>query len=267
VIGCWRTHHLQQASGWALAHPTDSVLANSCPRSCIATQLFAIAVRRNENLVGSCARYTQAQRHFPRRAISQFYYVVRFIETACYINRLGARARLTNVFEFMAESFLTARDRAVSSCRYTCYEATRTYSKPDSGRNSRPHQDSPQPSGPTWSWRLLPSREQDHEAHLVATAKSHNRSQMEGHVKALAFMPMFAGVRTQVLRLFREAQKVWRKMNKKDPELEVPSLFYLRKVRIYDEPAVTLLTLLEPLASTTSAPADEVVPRTAPPTS
>ena len=148
--------------------------------------------------------------------------------------------------------------------QYQLYRCFKTWLK----KTAKPDDKPAKVEDTTWSWRLLPSRERDHEAHFVATAKLHNRSQMEGHVKALAFMPMFAGIRTQVLRLFREAQKVWSKMNKTDPELNIPSLYYLRKVKIYDEPALTLLGLLEPPpTSTTSPPADEATPHTEPPTS
>ena len=99
----------------------------------------------------------------------------------------------------------------------------------------------------TWSWRLIPERVKAHEAHIVACARNHNRPALDAEVKALSFMPMFAQVRRQVAKLWKEADKVWRKFNgrEKAEPLTIPPLFYLRKIKIYSTPALSVLGFVE----------------------
>lgn len=95
----------------------------------------------------------------------------------------------------------------------------------------------------TLTWRLQPERLRAHEARLVDRAKHHDRTAVLGHVEALRAMPLFAGIRTQVICLHREAAKVWRKLN--PTELPpCPSLPYMVKLPIYDRPPCTLLDLV-----------------------
>ncbi|WP_168795269.1 hypothetical protein [Paraburkholderia aromaticivorans] len=95
----------------------------------------------------------------------------------------------------------------------------------------------------TWSWRIVQSDYRAHEAWLVEHAKRHDRPAIVRQLEALRAMPMFAGIRTQVGRLHREAEKIWRKCNPAAQPLEPPGrLPIMTKLPIYAVPPETVLT-------------------------
>lgn len=85
----------------------------------------------------------------------------------------------------------------------------------------------------TWTWRLTPARYREWEALLVERAKARDRSGVEQLFGCLQAMPMFAGVRAQVIRLAREANRMLRKV--KAEQVELPELPVMRMVRLWDE--------------------------------
>ena len=94
----------------------------------------------------------------------------------------------------------------------------------------------------TWSWRMLPQRMREHEALIVASAKQRDSAGLALELQALALMPLFSGVRSQVLKLYSEAKKLAGKF-KLDP-LEPPQLPYMVKLPVYAAPPATLADLL-----------------------
>jgi len=94
----------------------------------------------------------------------------------------------------------------------------------------------------TWSWRMTPARAREHEALIVARAKQRDRPGLSAELQALAMMPLFSGVRGQVLKLYSEAKKLAGKF-KLDP-LDPPQLPYMVKLPVYDTPPQTLAGLL-----------------------
>ena len=94
----------------------------------------------------------------------------------------------------------------------------------------------------TWSWRMTPSRLREHEAFIVALAKQRDSAGLALELQALAMMPLFSGVRGQVLKLYAEAKKLAGKF-KLDP-LEPPQLPYMVKLPVYDTPPATIAGLL-----------------------
>lgn len=94
----------------------------------------------------------------------------------------------------------------------------------------------------TWTWRMLLARVREHEALIVALAKQRDDAGLAAELTALAMMPLFSGVRGQVLKLYSEAKKLAGKF-KLDP-LTVPQLPYMVKLPVYDTPSTTLADLL-----------------------
>ena len=95
----------------------------------------------------------------------------------------------------------------------------------------------------TWSWRLLPERVRAHEALIVALVKQRDSAGLNVELAALAQMPLFAGVRGQVLKLYAEAKKLASKFSLAPPV--TPDLPYMVKLSVYSDPPVTLLALAE----------------------
>lgn len=83
----------------------------------------------------------------------------------------------------------------------------------------------------TWTWRLTPSRYREWEALLVEQALQGNRASVAGTLDCLAAMPLFAGIRDQVQRLAREANKVLGKV--RQPPIATPDLPTMRMVRLW----------------------------------
>ena len=93
----------------------------------------------------------------------------------------------------------------------------------------------------TWTWRLTRERFLAHEALIVSCAKHRNTRELETEIAALSMMPMFSGVRGQVLKLHAEARKVCGKFKCALPEF--PELPMLVKQPIYSNPPTTLLDI------------------------
>lgn len=83
----------------------------------------------------------------------------------------------------------------------------------------------------TWTWRLSPERYREWEARLVAAAKSRDREGVAAALERLQAMPMFAGVRTQVVKLNGEANRMFRKMGM--PEIELGDLPTMPMIRLH----------------------------------
>lgn len=93
----------------------------------------------------------------------------------------------------------------------------------------------------TWTWRMTGARMREHEAFIVALAKQRDSDSLAAELGALAMMPMFSGVRGQVLKLYAEAKKLTVKF-KLDP-ISLPMLPVMVKLPIYDTPSKSLLNI------------------------
>ena len=85
----------------------------------------------------------------------------------------------------------------------------------------------------TWTWRLAPSRYREWEALLVERAKAHDRAGIEQLFDCLRAMPMFAGVRSQVIRLAQETNKMLGKVG--GAPFELPTLPVIRMLKLWSE--------------------------------
>lgn len=94
----------------------------------------------------------------------------------------------------------------------------------------------------TWTWRMTPARMREHEAFIVALAKQRDSVGLAAELAALVMMPLFSGVRGQVLKLYSEAKKLAGKFNL-NPSPSMPVLPYMVRLPAYSEPPATLLTL------------------------
>ncbi|WP_300440199.1 hypothetical protein [Zoogloea sp.] len=94
----------------------------------------------------------------------------------------------------------------------------------------------------TWTWRITRPHYKAHEALIVERAKRHDVAGLTQEIAALAMMPMFSGVRGQVLKLYAEARKVAGKFGVR--ELTLPVLAYMTRQTVYDTPPATLVSLL-----------------------
>lgn len=83
----------------------------------------------------------------------------------------------------------------------------------------------------TWTWRMAPIRYREWEALLVERAKVRDTVEIGRIFECLRMMPMFAGVRSQVIRLAGETNKVLKKVGGKPVEL--PELPVMRMVRLW----------------------------------
>ncbi len=85
----------------------------------------------------------------------------------------------------------------------------------------------------TWTWRLSPHRYREWEALLVAKAKAGDSRGLYGAFACLREMPMFAGVRAQVLRLLHETNRMLGKVG--GTPILLPDLPVMRMQQLWDE--------------------------------
>jgi hypothetical protein len=95
----------------------------------------------------------------------------------------------------------------------------------------------------TWTWRMRKERFLAHESLIVQRAKQRDVPALAAEIAALAMMPLFGGVRGQVLKLHAEARKVAAKF-KCGAVPELPQLPFMIKQPIYADPPVTLHKIL-----------------------
>lgn len=107
----------------------------------------------------------------------------------------------------------------------------------------------------TWTWRIDPQRVREHEALLASLAKHRDAGGLQAAVAALAQMPLFGGVRGQVLKLHAEARKLGAKAGL---VLDLPRLPFMRRLPIYADPPATLYSLANRTAPVTADPAPAV---------
>lgn len=94
----------------------------------------------------------------------------------------------------------------------------------------------------TWTWRITPARFKEHEAFIVSLIKHRDTRGLVAELDALSMMPLFSGVRGQVLKLYAEASKLAAKF--KLTPVTPPTLPYLTKLPIYHTPSKNLLAIL-----------------------
>lgn len=97
-------------------------------------------------------------------------------------------------------------------------------------------------AGSTWTWRITPARYRELEAQIVQVVRERGSGAVTGLIAINSAMPLFSGVRGQVMKLNAEARKLARKRsNLVIPPTQLP---YLRRQRIYNEVPLTLQTWL-----------------------
>jgi hypothetical protein len=87
----------------------------------------------------------------------------------------------------------------------------------------------------TWTWRIVPARYREWEALLVERAKVRDMTGITHIFGCLQAMPMFAGIRAQVMRLAAETNKVLGKVV--GQAYELPGLPVMRMVRLWNDDA------------------------------
>lgn len=85
----------------------------------------------------------------------------------------------------------------------------------------------------TWTWRLSGERVREWEALLVERARLRDMTEIARIFESLRMMPMFAGVRTQVLRLAMETNKILGKV--RGNAYALPELPVIRMVKLWQE--------------------------------
>jgi hypothetical protein len=85
----------------------------------------------------------------------------------------------------------------------------------------------------TWTWRLKTQRYREWEALLVERARQRDQAQLERLFECLVAMPMFAGVRAQVIRLAAETNKVLAKV--RGCPVTLPPLPAMRMLKLWHE--------------------------------
>lgn len=98
-------------------------------------------------------------------------------------------------------------------------------------------------AGSTWTWRLPPKRFAELEAVVVQCARERSKDALARLVEQQSSMPLFSGIRGQVLKLNALAAKL--SMKFKHGELPLPQLPYMTKLLIYDDPPRLLEVWLE----------------------
>jgi hypothetical protein len=83
----------------------------------------------------------------------------------------------------------------------------------------------------TWTWRLTSQRYKAWEALLIERAKVRDLAGVVKAIDCLRAMPMFAGIRMQVIKLIAEANRMLIKM-KLEP-IEVPTLPVMRMIELW----------------------------------
>ena len=90
----------------------------------------------------------------------------------------------------------------------------------------------------TWTWRIEPTRYAELEAAVVQTTRERDIAAIVTMVERHSAMPLFSGVRGQILKLNQLAAKLASKFGR--GLIELPTLPYMVKLPIYDTPARTL---------------------------
>ena len=85
----------------------------------------------------------------------------------------------------------------------------------------------------SWTWRITPARYREWEALLVERAKLRDSVEIERIFGCLRMMPMFAGIRSQIVRLATATNKVLGKVGGR-PHALAP-LPVMRMVRLWQE--------------------------------
>lgn len=98
-------------------------------------------------------------------------------------------------------------------------------------------------AGSTWTWRLTAQRYAELEAAVVQVARERRTGALAELVERQSSMPLFSGVRGQVLKLNALAAKLSVKF--KHGELPLPRLPYMTKLPIYEQPPALLHAWLE----------------------
>lgn len=85
----------------------------------------------------------------------------------------------------------------------------------------------------SWTWRMTPARYRQWEALLVDRALARDRAGIQLICDCLSKMPMFAGVRSQVIRLMEQTNKVLAKV--KATPFEITKLPVMRMIHLWQE--------------------------------
>jgi hypothetical protein len=101
----------------------------------------------------------------------------------------------------------------------------------------------PKVKATTWTWRIEPTRYVEFEAAVVQTARERDCAAIIAMIERHSAMPLFSGVRGQVLKLNQLAGKLASKFGR--GEIELPTLPYMLKLPLYDSPPRTLVGLLD----------------------
>jgi hypothetical protein len=83
----------------------------------------------------------------------------------------------------------------------------------------------------TWTWRITPPRYRAWEALLVERAQQRNYPAIREGLACLMAMPMFAGIRAQVIRLLAETNRMLAKVG--GMPVELPRLPVMRMIRLW----------------------------------
>jgi len=84
----------------------------------------------------------------------------------------------------------------------------------------------------TWTWRLNVARLREWEAYIIELAKQRDRTSLAAAFAGLAAMPQFAGVRSQIFRLHKEANKMLAKVG--GEPLSPLNLPKMRMIKLYN---------------------------------
>jgi hypothetical protein len=90
----------------------------------------------------------------------------------------------------------------------------------------------------TWTWRIESIRYAELEAAAVQTVRERDRPAIIAMIARHSAMPLFSGVRGQVLKLNHLTGKLASKFGR--GEIELPTLPYMLKLPLYDSPPRTL---------------------------
>lgn len=85
----------------------------------------------------------------------------------------------------------------------------------------------------TWTWRITPLRYREWEALLIERAKQRDRPGVEDALACLRTMPMFAGIRMQVIRLLTETNRMLAKVG--GMPVELPRLPVMRMIGLWTD--------------------------------
>ena len=87
----------------------------------------------------------------------------------------------------------------------------------------------------TWTWQLKKVRYLAWEALLIQQAKNRQTENLKQSLDCLLAMPMFSGIRRQVIRLVAETNKMLVKAGFES--IQVPTLPIMRMLKLWDEDA------------------------------